>query len=108
MLTAKFLTAWAPPIDGLIKITENWDNATFGISFSEIGMGIFGYSIAKNTIMHVDIDFDCPDFGEWDTDPDACISAQVQYEENLYMSMMLTASLIHGVTESLTFLDTTA
>ena len=49
-LTATFLTAWAPPKDGLELISKLFPNATFNLNYVETGMDFMGTTIIKNGV----------------------------------------------------------
>jgi len=80
-------TAWAPPIEGLVSISEKWPNCTFGMAFSEQGMAIFGFSVVRNGVVDMDTDFNEPDCGDWENDPDGCMDRMMRFEEGITMAM---------------------
>jgi len=79
-----FQTAWSPPLDGLIAISQLWANCVFGIAYTEPGMCFAGFEIVYNGIVDVEHSVDYPDFGDWENDPDGCSDRQVQFEESIY------------------------
>jgi broad specificity phosphatase PhoE len=96
VLICGFSTAWAPPLEGVLSITEKWPTATFGISFAEQGMGIFGYFIASNGTVHIDADVNEPDCGDWTEDPDGAMDNYMAFEEDLNNMTSLATAVQHG------------
>lgn len=83
VLSVMTVTAWAPPLEGIIAISSAWESVTLGTSWSEAGMGIFGFSVVKNGNVIVDTDIPEPDFGNWEEDPDSCVENQFDFETSL-------------------------
>ncbi len=47
-INAYFSSAWSPPIQGLITISQQFPDATFRVRYDEGGVGFCGVSIIKN------------------------------------------------------------
>jgi hypothetical protein len=86
-LTVSFQTAWSPPLDGLISISQLWPSCVFGIAYTEPGMCFAGVEIIVNGIVDLEDSTDYPDFGDWESDPDGCSDRQSQFEESIYDSL---------------------
>lgn len=80
-------TAWAPPCDGILGISQLWPNCVFGLAYTEPGMCFAGLEIVYNGIVDVEHSQDYPDFGNWDDDPDGCSDRQVEFEQSIYETL---------------------
>lgn len=83
VLSVHAVTAWAPPLEGILAVSSVWNNVTIGTSWSEAGMGIFGFAVVKDGVTIIDADVPEPSFWNWDEDPDSCVENQFEFETRL-------------------------
>jgi len=79
-LTAQFETAWAPPEQGMLLISENWPNCVFGMAYSEPGMDFAGFVIIQNGLVITEDSSRYPDCGDWDKNYDEACQRQQDFE----------------------------
>lgn len=70
MLYASFDTAWAPPTDGFVKISETFPTLKFVVTYFEPGMGFYGYDVFVDGSVVNSFGDNMPDFPVNESDND--------------------------------------
>ena len=77
-ISGTFTTPWGPPIEGIIKISRQFPNCTFHLSWSEEGVCLIGAVRIVNGEQVQSYEIDDADWPDWNEDDDG-----VKYAETI-------------------------